>query len=187
MLYKYIKSTISKNNGAISIIITKNVKIILTSKKGIARLALKSGCIIKRTDIMIIKSKVCQIRIDVDKTRSYYCSHPAEFCDCLYCKNYIKALPIYSPKLIGLLESMGIDYKTEGEAMHLNKNDDGTHSYLAFYHVVGEIIEGDGVINDSEDKLAFSTTSSCDLLPEEFPRPAIQINLSFNLDWVLDD
>lgn len=82
---------------------------------------------------MEFNNNVCKIRVDVEKTREYYKSYLNDFCDCLYCKNYLKALPLYSQELIRLLERMGIDYTKEGESMDFGENSDGTYSYLYLF------------------------------------------------------
>ncbi|MFE7060803.1 hypothetical protein ACFVAD_01460 [Sutcliffiella sp. NPDC057660] len=46
------------------------------------------------------------------------------------------------PEVKELFRTLGIDPRKEGEISQIMDNEDGTHFYGAFYHIVGKIIDG---------------------------------------------
>jgi hypothetical protein len=133
---------------------------------------------------MFIENRGFKINVDVAETKNYYDS-ATQLCDCSYCNNYLKAIISQHKELIKFFERMGIDYKKEGEAMHFNENDNGTHYYISFYHVVGEIINGENINHKFNEDITITVSNTCDLLPTDFPRPCFQINITANLNWVI--
>lgn len=70
-----------------------------------------------------------------------------------------------------------------------------------FYHIVGEIIEpkedshnDDTMISSSKidsqiilsERFQIGFTSDCSLVPEAFPKPHFQLNITILLPWVMD-
>lgn len=80
------------------------------------------------------------------------------------------------------------------------KNEDGTHLYGGFYHIVGRIIEGpNGWIPANEGSevvtphyvtqygLEIGFSKDVALVPEGFPSPVIQFEFQMNVPWLLSE
>ena len=137
------------------------------------------------------------IEIDVNQTKSFYEEHHfiIEDCNCSYCTNYILACDTFSPEIKNLFNLLGIDPRKEGEISEYMKNEDGTHLYGAFYHIVGKIIDGPQLWTpiNSENEVQLSNSGGLeigfsedlDLVPEDFPKPIIQFEIQLNIPWLL--
>lgn len=134
------------------------------------------------------------VEVDILTTGAFYTSRPswAETCGCAYCRNFVTAchagrLP---EQLRDTLKSLGIDpSRDEGEIWQYNENDDGTHLYGGFYHVVGSIVSETPSPEDcsAEDNIRFSFSSKLDLLSAGFPQPAIQVEFAAYVPWLLSE
>ena len=140
------------------------------------------------------------IEIDVTKTKEFYEKHHfiSEDCACDYCANYILACDTFSPEVRDLFHALGIDPRKEGEVSEFMKNEDGTHVYGAFYHLVGRIIEGPRILETAKQEseisplifvnyhgIEISFTEDLSLVPEGFPTPTIQLELQLTIPWLL--
>lgn len=72
------------------------------------------------------------------------------------------------------------------------ENENGTHLYCSFYHIVGRIIDGPKL--GGKETLTYELagfdigfTDDVDLVPEKFPKPIIQVELEMNIPWLLVD
>lgn len=142
------------------------------------------------------------VEIDVERTRRFYEGYHriTEGCDCLYCKNYAEAAVRFPRPVLEFFQSLGIDPAKEGEISEYCENEDGTHLYGGFYHIVGRLVSGpDCWVKASEDLrhldgnmveicgFTFGFTYGLSLLPDEFPEPAVQLEFQGNVPWVLHE
>lgn len=133
------------------------------------------------------------IDVDVSRTKRFYEEFHfiTEDCSCSYCANYILACEKFPPEIKNLFDSLGINPCKEREVSEFMENDDGTHLYHSFYHIVGRVIEGPKL--DEKETSTYNLTGfeigfteNIDLVPEKFPRPTLQIEFEMNIPWVLD-
>ncbi|MFV8830382.1 hypothetical protein [Alkalihalobacterium sp. APHAB7] len=140
------------------------------------------------------------IEVDVDKTKEFYDKYHliTEDCDCDYCANYVLACDRFPSEMKDLFQSLGIDPRKEGEISEYMENQDSTHLYSAFYHMVGRIIEGPKLWTPSKKGSKVSTPSFVEyhgveigfsedlaLVPDGFPVPTIQFEIQMNVPWLL--
>ncbi|MDI3478507.1 MAG: hypothetical protein PWQ59_2032 [Thermoanaerobacterium sp.] len=135
------------------------------------------------------------LMIDAERTKEYYDSIAVEEgCLCIYCKNYIKNCETFSKEVLNFYTMLGIDPQKEGEFMEFETDTD-EHLYMGFYHLVGEIIKRPG--NETKkwddlniieiDNVKFTFTDDLDLVPENFPKPVIQLEFEVELPWLLEE
>jgi hypothetical protein len=141
-----------------------------------------------------------EIEVDVDRTKEFYDKYHliTEDCECIYCANYVLACDNFPQDIKGLFGSLGIDPRKEGEISQYTENNDGTHLYGAFYHIVGRIIRGPELWVPTQKGSEVSSpnfaelknigagfTQDLSLVPEEFPLPAIQFEIEIDVPWLL--
>lgn len=140
-----------------------------------------------------------EISYDKKATSEFYADYHRmiDACGCAYCKNYVKAVPELPRGLLDILHEFGIDPMKEAEVYQCMENEDGTHLYGGFYHLVGEIITGNdcwvevgketksdgGFISFGDYSVGF--TADVALVPDSFPRPVIQMEFEVNIPWKL--
>lgn len=139
-----------------------------------------------------------RLLVDVEATRAYYASHDESWitCECDGCRNFAQAIPSMPQEVMAFFDALGLDLEKPGELMYY----EGTPSTLSgggWYHLVGCILAGDtppgaheifpaGWYNLTEGfSVAFK--SQCDLLPDDFPAPAIQMEFNHCLPWLLKE
>lgn len=136
------------------------------------------------------------IDIDAEKTKEYYDGIRVEDgCDCAYCRNYIKGCETFSEKVLEFYRMLGIDPRKEGEFMEFEATADDEHLYMGFYHLVGEIVKEPSDKREKWDDLniikiynmKFTFNKDLDLVPEDFPKPVIQLEFEVMLPWLLDE
>lgn len=137
------------------------------------------------------------IEIDVNQTKSFYEKHHfiTEDCCCAYCTYYTLACDEFSPEIKNLFNLLGIDPRKEGEISEYMVNEDGTHLYGAFYHIVGKIIDAPQLYTPTNSENEFSTlnlnrieigfSEELDLIPDSFPKPTVQFEIQLNIPWLL--
>ena len=76
-----------------------------------------------------------RVQVDVDATRKHTSKNASDHCDCAYCRNYYKMLPLSYPRLCVALSRLGIDPMGPSELMPFTPN-----LYLACYRVKGRIL-----------------------------------------------
>lgn len=142
------------------------------------------------------------VEIDVERTRRFYQEYHriTGGCDCLYCRNYVEAADKLPRPVLEFFQSLGIDPIKEGEVSEFCKNEDGTHLYGGFYHIVGRLISGPDCWAKAGEDLShlggnllevggftFGFTYAISLLPEHFPEPAVQLEFQGAIPWVLNE
>ena len=152
------------------------------------------------------------IDIDIERTRAFYREHGvsfAEICGCSDCINYLKAIKTAPPSVLDFFDSLGVDLCKAPEMFNVIGDYDanGLIYYEGFFHLVGEILEGEDAWETGEVREDGSYTEhlkeSClhqlapnfqiafshkeDLLEEGFPDPHIQMEVFFHLPWILNE
>lgn len=144
--------------------------------------------------------------INVEGTRNYYYRserYVSKGCDCDGCQNYELATEQFAVEVSKLFEKLGIDIKKPAE-VYVNYSKNNILCYGGFYHICGEIIEGESpwvytsktketsagylleenMINIANNyKVAFQ--ERCSLLNKNFPRPCIQMEILAYVPWML--
>ena len=145
-----------------------------------------------------------QIDVDVEKTKTFYtkANVVSDGCSCDGCRNYERAIGTLSHEIISFFDKLGVDMKKVCEVYVNCKNSDGTLLYGGFCHICGVLLLGENEwVSDSasashwEDGKSFPITDSfhisfqkeCSLLENEFPLPALQMEISANIPWVLPE
>ena len=153
---------------------------------------------------MIFNFERFQIDIDVEKTSAFYIDTDvvSAGCSCDGCRNYESAVDVLPDKVISFFNELGVDMKKACEVYVNCTNPDGTLFYGGFYHLCGVLVNGESAwistgdipsISHWESDKAFYITESfsvschngCDLLEDGFPLPALQLEISANIPWVL--
>ncbi len=151
---------------------------------------------------MIFEQGVYVIEHDPERTRDFYAKKPDTLCDCSGCRNFRAAVSQISRELRTFLEQFGIDPAKPAEMSVLYAPAKDEVCYNGFYHLCGEIQEGREayiqvgeksfeldqryIISMNEDEQAWFRVD-CALLEPDFPQPAAQVEVFFNLPWVLEE
>jgi len=140
---------------------------------------------------MIFEFRKYKIDVDVDRTRGFYKTHDfaSGACTCGGCRNYEKAADYFSEEVRTFFKNLGVDMKKFCEVYTLCTNYDGTVFYGGWYHICGEMISGDAereYFNITDDFQVSFHKDLC-LLEKDFPLPAIQLEISANIPWVLNE
>ena len=153
---------------------------------------------------MIFEFGSYKIDVDVDKTKQFYKTVPfvSEGCSCSGCRNYEKAVQGLPVLVIELFASLGIDMRCVCEAYVNCVNPDGTLFYGGFYHLCGTLLSGksawvptsptsshrgEDMTFPATENFRVSFQEECHLLERDFPLPALQLELSANIPWVLSE
>lgn len=142
--------------------------------------------------------------IDVEKTKEFYetAETITQGCDCLGCCNYENATHKFPTEVFNLFDKIGVDITKASEIIpYASENDKKSISYGGFYHICGTLLS-DTVLWNTTDSEYFHLNegkmyevandykigfrSECDLLEDNFPLPAVQMEISFICPWVLE-
>jgi hypothetical protein len=140
--------------------------------------------------------------VDIEKTKKYYetAGLGSENCNCGGCRNYEKAIALLPEDVLSFFSQLGIDMKKIREVCVYCANADDTLFYGGFYHACGKLVKGESAwVSDNpnlkhwEEDKAYSITkdfrvscqNNCDLLDDNFPLPAVQLDISADIPWVL--
>ncbi|GIO91007.1 hypothetical protein [Paenibacillus sp. FSL K6-1566] len=155
--------------------------------------------------MITIKLKSWTVEYDPETTRNYYKSYRfiTDGCSCLFCRNYVEAIRTLPQGILDFFDRFGIDPRKEGEVSEYYEDEDGTHLYGGFYHIVGRILDGpDCWITSGDDTISnaylsddlieidgftFGFTYGLSLVPDTFPSPALQVEFQGKLPWVLPE
>lgn len=139
-----------------------------------------------------------RLAVDVEATRTYYEAHDENWitCECDGCRNFAQAVETLPQAVQDFFETLGLDVEKPGELMYYQ----GTPTTLSgggWYHLVGRILAGDTPPGATElfpagwyqlcDGFSVAFKSQCDLLPDDFPAPAIQMEFEHRMPWVLKE
>ena len=151
---------------------------------------------------MIFDIGIYRLNIDVEQTKSFYEAAKDICCSCAGCRNFTKAVFQLPNDVMNFLNQFGIDAGKPAEMSAVCSSDGNMISYNGFYHICGTILEGTEpwvkvtekqfrldekyIINLSNDFSCFFI-GDCHLLSKDFPKPAIQLEFSGSLPWLLDE
>jgi len=141
------------------------------------------------------------IEVDKIRTKEFYSNHHeiTEYCDCQDCRNYVSVCNKYSQEVKQFFKCFGIDPIKEAEVYVCARNSDGSLLYGGFYHVVGNLINGedfwirtDKTSNYAEpyklnNEFSYGFTEENALVPDGFPEPVLQLEFITSLPWGLDE
>lgn len=137
-----------------------------------------------------------RLAVDVEKTQAYYAAHPLPWvtCDCCGCRNFIQAVKLLPEEVQRFFAQLGVDIEKPANTSWFG----GTQEVIsgdAWYHLCGEILErveplenqafGEYIPVAENFDAAFGP--ECWLLPEDFPKPCFQMDVFYQLPWVLDE
>lgn len=146
------------------------------------------------------------IDVDVEQTRKYYAESTrtlTEGCDCIGCRNFVKAYQNLDPEIRNFFDSLGVDIRKAPDmsAMHGDAKTN-TMYYMGWCHLCGTIISGESAwVPDSDRSCqwdaerAFAVTETCRvsfnnrcaLVEDSFPRPVLQLEVDIQVPWVLEN
>lgn len=137
-----------------------------------------------------------RLAVDAEKTRAYYAAHPLPWvtCTCGGCRNFTQAVKLLPADVQRFFAQLGIDPEKPAETCWYP----GTQTVSngdAWYHLCGRIVERIeppenhiwGEWLDIAEKFRAAFQPECALVPEDFPQPCFQMDVSFQLPWVLDE
>jgi len=143
-----------------------------------------------------------QIEFDKEATRAAYAKLPNDIgCTCHTCRNFLKVAPTLPNAVFRFFGELGIDLLKPPE-VYENYYKDGQVFYGGFYHIVGNYLSGDDVwqpvaqdpshqvvteMYHVADDFDIGFTHNVAVVPEGFPEPVLQMEVSFTLPWVLDE
>jgi hypothetical protein len=146
-----------------------------------------------------------QYMVDVDVARTIQFYEQAEFvsngCSCDGCRNYEHAVEVLPQPVRSFFAELGIDMKKICECYVNCTNQDGSLLYGGFYHLCGTLSGGrsawvqngpdsayweKGRTFSVDQNFHVSFSASLDLLEKNFPLPALQLEISANIPWVLE-
>lgn len=153
----------------------------------------------------MIQKQMSNWKIEFDKSATqtaYEALDTAEIlCTCITCRNYYKAVLVFPGDVIEFFNSLGIDPSKPSEVYDLGF-EDGYATYSGFYHIVGNYLSGDDIwqpvtkynlpkktveMYSITEKYKIGFTHKLDLVPEGFSTPSLQMEISFEIPWVLDE
>lgn len=145
-----------------------------------------------------------QIVFDKAATEAAYSALPLDMgCDCSSCQNYRACVPNFPNDVYAFFEELGIELAKPSEVYTLqNGLEADTVFYGGFYHLVGSYLSGNDVwqpiakniktqnataLYKIADGFEIGFTKNLDLVPDNFPLPALQMEINFTLPWVLKE
>ena len=150
---------------------------------------------------MIFERGVYGIEHDPERTGGFYAQAPETDCDCAGCRNFRAAVSRMPGELRAFLEQFGIDPAKPAEMSVLHAPAKDALCYNGFYHFCGELRRGlepfiqigekrfqmdqQYILSVGEDSVWF--LAECALVAPDFPRPAVQAEVTFRLPWVLEE
>ena len=159
---------------------------------------------------MIFRFSDFVLDVDVERTREFYDREGKWQCSCLNCRNYDRAILTAPDTVLDFLRSLGIDPRKPAEVFNTTGmlEEDGTISYNGWLHICGTLAEGPDTVTErgTEDgarclsyrwDLAYRPdpaypfsilpVKEITLLPEDFPTPAVELEIDARLPWVLPE
>ena len=122
------------------------------------------------------------INVDEARTRTYYANKSFNDCECLYCHSFAAHATKFAPYVHAFFHSLGIDdLRHIAELTPCCETEDGRYHSGGFYHLCGAIVDPvpaePELLPIGKDFSVFITGKTPDLLPEDFPQPAVQLEI----------
>lgn len=138
-----------------------------------------------------VKLATWVLDVDVDKTLDYN-RNKLEVCDCLYCQNFSAVIQQKHPLLREQLLALGIEAATPNHVSYFDR-EDSRQLAIGNYHFSGNLLEGEwSTLEDWSDAnstwvdgMQIGLSTEMELLPDDFPMPAVQVNFELDMPWVL--
>ena len=136
-----------------------------------------------------------RLNIDIAATRAYCAAHPFPrvTCGCAGCRNFVRAVKTLPPAVTDFFSALGLDPERAAEVC-VDHADKKSCLYGSWYHLVGELTAGEpppghlcGAWLTLAEGVEAAFGQECHLLPEDFPRPCLQLNLEWRLPWLLEE
>ncbi len=136
-----------------------------------------------------------RLMADIEATRAWYEAHPLPrvTCDCAGCRNFIQAVKALPPAVTDFFTALGLDPEKPAEVC-VDRGDRESCLYGGWYHLAGELTAGGpppgrlcGAWLAPAEGVEIAFGPECHLLPEDFPRPCVQLNLEWRLPWLLEE
>ncbi len=144
---------------------------------------------------MIFKFGQYNVDVDTERTRAFYRTAPrvTETCGCDGCRNFERAADEL-PDAVGMFfDRLGADLKKVCECYVNGPTEDGMLLYGGFCHLCGSLVSGgstsvwqDGAAYPVTETFRVSVQQNTDLLEDGFPQPAVQMEFSAKIPWLLD-
>ena len=125
--------------------------------------------------------------VDVERTRAFYADYPLNDCGCADCIAFREYAPAFESSVHEFLRSLGIaDVRQAIEIYHFDEDENRRYSN-GWFHLCGEIVGNGDVFTHSMDERGAEwmkigkgfrvavMTEDTDLMPENFPLPAVQL------------
>ena len=137
-----------------------------------------------------------RLSVDAEAARAYYAAHPLPWvaCDCAGCRNFIQAVKTLPPAVTDFFAALGLDPEKPAEVYAIDQEESAALCpYGAFYHLTGEIWAGLPTSGCCGEWLTLAEgveaafRPDCALLPEDFPRPCMQMEMECRLPWLLEE
>ncbi|MEL7570633.1 MAG: hypothetical protein AAGU14_08750 [Eubacteriaceae bacterium] len=153
---------------------------------------------------MIIDLEKYILDVDIEATKQAYTKiQPVnEQCACDDCQNYAIAIKTVNLKITEFFDSFGINISRPAEVWGWYDKEKNIYDYGGFYHIVGNIIEqkekldiqfmkklshmNGNMVIQLTDKFHIWFTNDCALIPDDFPKPYFQMEISTELPWSLN-
>jgi hypothetical protein len=142
------------------------------------------------------------IELDKKATELAYAERPLGMsCSCHICRNYSAAISSFPSEVDAFFNELGIDIAKPSEIYECNFENNQI-LYGGFFHIVGSYLSGDDMWqpvaeNDTAQKTIelfkitdgfhIGFTQGTALVPDNFPRPVLQMEIRFTAPWILDE
>ena len=131
------------------------------------------------------------IRFDRDATIAAYAQMQcggADRCSCSGCRNFARLRhDVYPEAFRDLLNTLGVDPKKEGEAVHYGPKETGRHLYGGWFYFVGEVVEAGERSSNASDDFQYWTGTSFPRPPVAFGKTVAAVEFMTELPWVLEE
>ena len=145
-----------------------------------------------------------KLDVDIDATRNAYKKLPLVSEGCTYqgCENFNAAINTLPAEVPAFFDSLGVDISRAIEVFGSYYNDLKYYDYGGFYHIAGQIIsqeeelyhqinkkcwiQNENMLIKISDDFHVWFHNDCSLVPEDFPEPYFQMDISAKLPWALD-
>jgi len=112
----------------------------------------------------------------------------ADLCTCSGCRNFaLLRAKAYPDAFRELLNTLGIDAKKEGEAVHYGPREDSSHLYGGWFYFVGNIIEAGEASSTAGNGFQYWAGASFPRPPAAFQKTVAAIQFITPLPWLLDE
>ncbi len=135
--------------------------------------------------------------IDLEKTKSYHkIIYSPDYCHCSGCKNFKHWTKRCNPAIREAFRKIGIeDMRYFSELSYpivTEYQNQEAILYMGMYYVVGTIVhQPENLIQPPEvfpelpDYFQYCISDKHDLVPDDFPRPALQLDFYAYLPWIV--